>query len=132
MTNPSTALSKKSSSSSIISLKKTLGDLPPNSKVTGIILSLAFFIMIFPVVVSPVKATLLIPVCVANASPASAPKPLTIFNNPAGNKSSINSTKCNTDTGVCSAGFNTTALPVTKAGAIFQVAISIGKFHGII
>ncbi len=34
--------------------------------------------------------------------------------------------------GVVSAGFNTTVLPVASAGAIFHAAISIGKFHGMI
>ena len=34
--------------------------------------------------------------------------------------------------GVVSAGLSTTVLPVAKAGAIFQAAISNGKFQGII
>ena len=33
---------------------------------------------------------------------------------------------------VVSAGFKTTVFPVTSAGAIFQAAISNGKFQGII
>lgn len=36
------------------------------------------------------------------------------------------------EVGVCSAGFTTVQQPAAKAGAIFQVAISNGKFHGII
>ena len=32
---------------------------------------------------------------------------------------------------VVSAGFKTTVLPVAKAGAIFQAAISSGKFQGM-
>ena len=34
--------------------------------------------------------------------------------------------------GVVSAGFSTTVLPVASAGASFQAAISSGKFHGMI
>ena len=33
--------------------------------------------------------------------------------------------------GVVSAGLSTTVLPVASAGAIFQLAMSIGKFHGM-
>ncbi len=36
------------------------------------------------------------------------------------------------DTGVCSAGLITTQFPAASAGASFQVAISSGKFHGMI
>ena len=49
------ALSRKSSSASITLLKKMLGDLPPNSMVTGIRFSEAYCMMRRPVVVSPVK-----------------------------------------------------------------------------
>ena len=38
----------------------------------------------------------------------------------------------NAVSGVCSAGFITTVLPVASAGASFQACISIGKFHGMI
>ena len=31
-----------------------------------------------------------------------------------------------------SAGFSTTVLPQTSAGASFQAGIAIGKFHGVI
>ena len=36
------------------------------------------------------------------------------------------------DAGVCSAGLSTMAFPAARAGASFQVAISSGKFHGMI
>ena len=42
------------------------------------------------------------------------------------------STKRGVSSGVSSAGLNTTVLPQTSAGAIFQVGIAIGKFHGVI
>ena len=35
------------------------------------------------------------------------------------------------DNGVVSAGLITTVLPAARAGAIFQAAISSGKFHGM-
>ena len=54
----------------------------------------------------------------ASGLPASRPKPLTIFNVPAGNKSLISSAKTMIAAGVCSAGFITTQLPAAKAGAI--------------
>jgi len=33
--------------------------------------------------------------------------------------------------GVSVAGLNTTVLPETRAGAIFQIGIAMGKFHGV-
>ena len=89
-------------------------------------------IIFSPIGVEPVKAILAIRVLVANASPASAPKPLTILSTPAGNMSSINSINTKIEAGVCSAGFNTTQLPAASAGASFQAAIRMGKFQGII
>ena len=68
-----------------------LGDLPPNSTVDGMMFSAAHFMICAPTGVEPVKAILAIRVLVANASPASFPNPLTIFNTPGGNKSPITS-----------------------------------------
>ena len=58
MAKPSSALSRKSSSSAITSAKKMLGDLPPSSSVTGMRFSEAYCMISRPVVVSPVKAIL--------------------------------------------------------------------------
>ncbi len=58
ITKPSIALSKKSSSSAVTSLKKMFGDLPPSSSVTGMRFWLAYCMISRPVVVSPVKAIL--------------------------------------------------------------------------
>ena len=85
-----------------------------------------------PVVVSPVKAILAIRVELASGFPASRPKPLTTFNTPGGKRSPIISINTIIETGVCSAGFNTIQLPAANAGANFQTAIKIGKFHGMI
>ena len=85
-----------------------------------------------PVVVSPVNATLRIRLCDASGAPASIPKPLTMFTTPAGSRSPMSSNRNRIDAGVCSAGLMTTQLPAASAGASFQVAIRIGKFHGMI
>ena len=109
-----------------------LGDLPPNSKVTGMMFLDAYCMINCPVVVSPVKAILLILGLEAKGLPASKPKPFTTLSTPAGRISSINSIKTKIPTGVCSAGFKTTQFPAARAGAIFQAAINKGKFHGMI
>ena len=114
------------------SLKKILGDLPPNSSVTGMIFCEAYCIINRPVVVSPVKAIFAILDELASGLPASKPKPFTIFNVPGGSRSPIISIIASIDTGVCSAGFITTQFPAANAGASFQAAIRIGKFHGMI
>ena len=108
------------------------GDLPPNSIVTGIIFSAALCNTVRPVSVEPVNDNLAILLDVANAAPASLPKPVTMFNTPAGKISPISSINIITLVGVCSAGFTTAVQPAAKAGAIFQANINIGKFHGII
>ncbi|CAB4705895.1 unannotated protein [freshwater metagenome] len=85
-----------------------------------------------PVEVSPVKAIFAIRGDDASGFPASTPKPLTILTTPSGSRSLMRSIKNIIETGVCSAGFRTTQLPAARAGASFQTAIKIGKFHGII
>ena len=85
-----------------------------------------------PVVVSPVKAILAMRLFCASGLPASMPKPLTTLSTPSGRMPPISSISTRIDMGVCSAGFSTTQLPAASAGASFQVAISSGKFHGMI
>ncbi len=66
------------------------------------------------------------------ASPTSAPEPVTRFTTPGGNPaSSISSTRSVAQWGASLDGLNTTVLPVTSAGIIFQHGIAIGKFHGV-
>ncbi|MNV70395.1 hypothetical protein D3C71_1633610 [compost metagenome] len=132
MTKPSTALSRKSSSSAITSAKNRFGDLPPSSSVTGIRFWLAYCMIRRPVEVSPVKAILAIRGLLASGLPASRPKPLTTLSTPGGSRSPITSISTRIDAGVCSAGLSTTQLPAASAGASFQAAISSGKFHGMI
>ena len=85
-----------------------------------------------PVVVSPVKATLATRGLEASGLPASTPKPCTTLTTPLGRMSAISSMSAMIDTGVCSAGLSTTQFPAASAGASFQVAISSGKFQGMI
>ena len=66
------------------------------------------------------------------ASPTTAPVPVTRLTTPAGNPASaISSTSRVAQCGVSLAGLNTTVLPVTSAGIIFQQGMAIGKFQGV-
>ncbi|MQM40318.1 hypothetical protein KBTX_04367 [wastewater metagenome] len=85
-----------------------------------------------PVVVSPVNAALAMRGLAASGLPASTPKPLTTLTVPAGSRSAISSMSTRMLAGVCSAGLRTTQLPAASAGASFQMAISSGKFQGMI
>ena len=85
-----------------------------------------------PVVVSPVKATLRMRGLDASGLPASVPKPLTTLITPGGSRSPMIDIRNRIDAGVCSAGLSTTQLPAARAGASFQTAMRIGKFHGMI
>ena len=114
------------------SSKKTLGDLPPSSRVTGMMFSEAYCMISRPVVVSPVNAILRMRGDCASGLPASRPKPLTTLTTPAGSRSAISSMNTMIEAGVCSAGLITTALPAASAGASFHTPISSGKFHGMI
>ncbi len=84
------------------------------------------------VVVSPVKAILATRFEEASGLPASRPKPLTTLSTPLCNRSPTISSKTMIEAGVCSAGLRTMQFPAASAGAIFQTAIRIGKFHGMI
>jgi hypothetical protein len=85
-----------------------------------------------PVAVLPVKAILAMRLLVASGVPASLPKPLTMFSTPGGSRSAISSASTRMLIGVLSAGLSTTQLPAPRAGASFQAAIRMGKFHGMI
>src|SRR5262252_735947 len=66
-------------------------------------------------------------------SPTSELLPTSRFSTPAGNpaRSKI-STSFAAVSGVVDDGLKTTVLPATRAGAIFQAGMAIGKFHGVI
>ena len=86
-----------------------------------------------PISVEPVNATLSTRGSVTRASPAAAPEPGTTFTTPGGMSVSARiSASAHAVAGVYVAGFSTAALPVARAGAIFQIAIMYGTFHGMI
>src|SRR5438105_4217776 len=87
----------------------------------------------WPVVVSPVKATLPIPGCPAIAAPAEPPGPVTTLMTPGGKPASSASWPTRSAViGERLAGLRMQVLPAARAGPSFQLAISSGKFQGTI
>src|SRR3954453_21514834 len=85
-----------------------------------------------PTCVEPVNDTTRTSSCVVKGVPTSSPSPVTMLTTPLGIPASSRTlTKFSADKGVCEAGLNTTVLPQTSAGMIFQDGIAIGKFHGV-
>jgi len=111
-----------------------LGLFPPSSRVSFFrLLAPAAATISLPTSVDPVKATLSTSLCAASAAPAVSPKPGTTLTTPSGTPASaISSASRKAGSGVCSAGFRTTVLPVARAGPSFHAAISSGKFQGMI
>ena len=90
------------------------------------------FWMILPTSVEPVKAILSTPGCATSAAPV-PPSPVMMLTTPGGRSASAQiSASSSAVSGVVSAGLSTTVLPHASAGAIFQAAISSGKFQGMI
>src|SRR5687768_4314814 len=84
-----------------------------------------------PTADDPVNDTTLTTSLVVISSPTSGP-PVTRFTTPRGIPASSRTlTKLTADNGVSVAGLNTTVLPHTRAGAIFQDGMAIGKFQGV-
>ena len=131
-TNPSTALSKNSSSSAMTSEKKMFGDFPPSSVVDGMMFCAAYCMIRRPVAVSPVNAILAIRGLEARALPTSAPGPVMMLRTPGGTTSLMTSANLRIDHGVGEAGLITEQFPAARAGASFQAAISSGKLKGMI
>ncbi len=126
LTMPSTAWSMAASA------KMMLAALPPSSSVYFLRLPASARWMILPTLVDPVNAILSTPSCSTSAAPVS-PAPVTMLTTPGGKSASrITSASFSAVSGVVSAGFRTTVLPQASAGAIFQAAISNGKFQGMI
>ena len=85
-----------------------------------------------PTSFDPVNDTARMAGCRTIVSPTSRPPPNTRFSTPGGSPhSSKISTMSAAVSGVSDAGLNTTVLPETSAGAIFQIGIAIGKFQGV-
>ena len=89
--------------------------------------------MIWPVVVSPVKEISGTSGCATRAAPASSPMPWTMLKTPSGTPASamISGSRL-ADSGVHSAGLSTTVQPAARLGASFQVSSMNGVFHGVI
>ena len=104
------------------------GDFPPSSHQARLRLLCPAMTWIFlPTAVEPVNAMQSTSICSASGDPASAPKPGTTLNTPAGMPAcNANSPSRSAVSGAFSEGLSTTLLPDTSAGAIFQEAISIG------
>ena len=115
------------------SAKTMLGLLPPSSSETFFTLLAARRMISWPVVVSPVKATLPTPGCAAMAAPADPPGPVTTLTTPGGKPASrASSARRIADSGVHDAGLRMHVLPVASAGPSFQAAMFCGKFQGTI
>ena len=109
-----------------------LAALPPSSSVNGVRDAARTRAICFPTSVEPVNAILSTPGCATSAAPV-APSPVTMLTTPGGRSASAQiSARRSAVSGVVSAGFKTIVLPAAIAGAIFQAAMSRGKFQGTI
>ena len=123
---PSMAWSRGASSN------RMLAALPPSSRVSFFFVPATVRAISLPTSVEPVKAILLTSGCFTSAAPVS-PAPVTKLTTPGGRSASWKiSASRSAVMLVVSAGFSTTVLPQASAGAIFQAAISSGKFQGMI
>ena len=107
--------------------------LPPSSRWTCLSPSAAASSTFTPVSREPVSEMTRTSGWRTSRSPTAPPPPCTMLTTPFGTPASVSSsTKRWPSAGVSVAGLNTTVLPATSAGAIFQDGIAIGKFHGVI
>ncbi len=113
------------------SAKTMLGLLPPSSSEIFFTFPDASRMISWPVVVSPVNATLPMPGWAAMDAPAVPPGPVTTLRTPAGMPASrASSPRRIAVSGEYEAGLRIAVLPAASAGATFHEAIRIGKFHG--
>ena len=107
--------------------------LPPISRCTFLNEGAAFTDTVRPTSVEPVNDTTRTASAVVIAVPTASPPPVTRLTTPLGTPASARIlTKLTAESGVSVAGLNTTVLPQTSAGMIFQDGMAIGKFHGVI
>src|ERR671916_485730 len=86
-----------------------------------------------PTGVEPVNEMALTLESVTRASPTVPPEPVTMLTTPSGRPASARArTRAAAFSEASVAGLITTVLPQSRAGAIFQVGIARGKFHGVI
>ena len=123
---PSVARSRSASA------RTTTPFLPPSSSDTRLSRRPARSAMCLPVTDEPVNEMTDTSGLSTIASPTSAPEPVTRLTVPGGKPASaISSTRSVAQWGVSDDGLNTTVLPVTSAGIVFQHGIAIGKFQGV-
>ena len=127
---PSTADSMSASSNTM------KGALPPNSRLSFLIVGAHCRASIRPTSVLPVKdkwRTVSLEHSTLPISIELSASAVRMFSTPAGMPARIaNSPSANADSGVASAGLMTTVQPAARAGATLRVIIAIGKFHGVI
>ena len=123
---PSVARSRSASAST------TTPFLPPSSRDSRLSRWPAATAIDFPVADEPVNEMTPTSGEPTIASPTSPPLPVTRFTTPGGNPASaMSSTRSVAQCGVSLDGLNTTVLPVTSAGIVFQHGMAIGKFQGV-
>ncbi len=106
------------------------GPLPPSSSVTGFSVGAALDMIFLPVAIEPVNTILSTCSCRDSAAPSSSP-PETTLSRPGGSSFAASSNARRVVSGVNGDGLITTVLPVRIAGTTCQMAISRGKFHGV-
>ena len=98
-----------------------LGDFPPSSNATRLILSAASLETDEPARVDPVNDIIAISGCFERVAPASGPSPCIMLKTPGGKPASCIISEYITDeSGVNSDGFNTQVQPAAKAGRAFK------------
>jgi hypothetical protein len=108
------------------SSKTITGALPPSSRCVRLSESAAALAIRLPVSTDPVSETMSTSGWVTSDSPAGWPWPAITLSTPLGKISPASSASLMVVTGVVSAGFSTTVLPVARVGPIFQIAIISG------
>ena len=110
-----------------------LGDLPPSSWLTRLIVSAAARATAAPAAVEPVKDTMSSPGCDEIAAPTVGPSPITMLNTPAGTPAASRiSAWMMALKGVNSDGFKTIVQPAASAGATLHMTWFVDQFHGVI
>ena len=114
------------------SANTTFADLPPSSSDTRVMFRAASAMIADPISVEPVNPTLDTLLSVTSALPTLDPGPGRTDIVPSGNPAAVRiSASRSNESGVSDAGFTTIAFPHARAGEIFHVAITRGKFHGV-
>ena len=115
------------------SANTTFADLPPSSSETRVMLRAASAMIADPISVEPVNPTLETRGSVTSALPTLDPGPGRTDIVPSGSPASARiSASRSSESGVSDAGLTTIVFPHARAGAIFHVAITSGKFQGVI